>query len=245
MWGKRALFGVIFLILASSVCAPIFLSDHAYEGEGKAYALGDKAYYLSVVIIEPKSSAVIFELNGERTKTLGERNEYRFSDGSIIIVKSILGGEGNDLVEYYFSGSGKAMLPITGNIAAAEKNSYADEADKCSDSCNDGNACTDDYCIKHWCMHNTIGDCPYGRKCYNISQRTDDVYCGKEGIKKLKENGAECGFNYECRSKMCDSVCISGEIKEGNKTSMPEKVSTAKEKKGFFRRVLGWIAGLF
>ena len=89
--GVKILLSVILtVLLASTVSAGIVISDSLLEGDSSVYKVGNEGYLLTLVIVDIKKKAAMFELNGERSSILKERNEHKFEDGSIIIVKNVL-----------------------------------------------------------------------------------------------------------------------------------------------------------
>lgn len=83
--------------------------------------------------------------------------------------------------------------------------------------CNDNNSCTIDKCEGKptKCTHQTTEGCDFNGKCYNITERTDKVYCTLGGMKQQKENKAKCNNNYECIKNVCIKNACGKEPKTG------------------------------
>jgi hypothetical protein len=237
---------VFILFFVTAVQASVFLSDDLFEGDTAVYAVGDDAYYLQVTFVNGAQGVAIFALNNEKSDILKERDEFRFKDNSVVFVKSILGDstDGRDLVEFYFAGSGKDMLPVKKDIIPAEQNLRLDYKDRCGKDCDDENSCTKDYCVRNQCAHIALGECEYEDACYNVSQRIGTVYCSADGIKDIKEDGEGCAFGYECLSKICEETCgAKEEVFEGDVELIKQDVEL--QKKGLFGRFFSWLRGLF
>lgn len=104
----------IFLMLLPSVFADVFLHDYIYEGETKIIPVNSGYYEIRLVIVSDVSELVLFSVNGELTRALHEREKDYLLDGSRIFIGDILVDEsGRDLVEFYFIGTGRAVLHET------------------------------------------------------------------------------------------------------------------------------------
>ncbi len=242
-------FGIISLLVAlffsSFAAASLFLSDHVYEGDTAMYTLNSRAYYLRIALIDENQKLAVFELNGERSRPLRERDEHRFSDESVVIVKSIFGKRSDrDLVEFYFAGSGKGMVPVKENVIPSRPGLKIYDEDRCFEDCSDNDPCTQDFCVKNKCVYNTIGFCPHKDQCLNKSQRADGKFCSNEGMQDFRSLGQNCSFNYECESKVCDVTCIT--LQSLNQTSeAPGLAEQVAQRQGIFERMIRWIKRLF
>ena len=244
--GIFIIFTLILIILSLSVYSQIFVSDLVKEGDIAVYQKDDKAYFLKVLIVDPFNGMVIFELNGERSSVLKEKDEHRFTDNSVVFVSHIFGDspEGGDLVEFYFSGSGKAMVEFSSDILESKKNKEIDKDDMCYDDCDDENPCTEDLCLRNQCVYDSIGSCILGNSCLNISERKNDKVCTNSGLITLKKNGDPCTSGIECESKVCESVCVDfGESTPSNDAVIIQQ--QIGQKKGMFSRFFGWLKNIF
>ena len=108
-------FAAVAGILAASISvqANPFLIDTIKEGEEVVIPANGVEYHLKLLSVPDIIQRAVFSLNGENSRALHPRERYTFSDGSILAVGSILPNEagepkGQDIVEYYFVGSGIA-----------------------------------------------------------------------------------------------------------------------------------------
>ena len=227
----------VLILLVSLVNADIFLKDTVHESDTAVYKVGEEGYFLKVVIIDSVKKAVMFELNGEKSRVMKERDEHKFDDGSTIFVKFIFGDrDGKDQVEYYFAGSGENLIPIKEDVIISEVDDTVYEEDKCNKHCDDRDPCSDDICVSNRCVYNSREGCGHGNTCVKVGQVLGDLYCDGETMQLLKEEGQACSEFYECKNKDCDEVC-------GGREELPTQ--KAGEEKGIFSRFFGWIAGLF
>lgn len=102
---------LILILLASTVSATAYGGVLLQEGQTKTFYSATRDYNLRVLAVTDAREEVIFELDGERSKPLKEREKHRFSDGSVVSVAEVLPNEGEeavgDLVHFYFvTGSG-------------------------------------------------------------------------------------------------------------------------------------------
>jgi hypothetical protein len=110
---KKALLLLIALVVLQSASAGFLVRESMYEGQSKIYITEEGYYNLTVASVSDAKRKAVFEVNGMRTKPLGRDDRDYLEDGSRIIMRSILFDEdGEDYVEFYFSGSGKGVLPL-------------------------------------------------------------------------------------------------------------------------------------
>jgi hypothetical protein len=236
--GVKILLSVILtVLLASTVSAGIVISDSLLEGDSSVYKVGNEGYLLTLVIVDIKKKAAMFELNGERSSILKERNEHKFEDGSIIIVKNVFGDrDGKDLVDFYFAGTGKNTVPIKEDSIIREPTGTIEGIDQCDDECGDDNPCTEDVCLAGRCVYNDIDGCAIEGKCIDRGEIKNGQYCARRGIIPLRADGQTCVEQDECENRNCnDGICGEKEV------LVEQKV----EKKGVFSRFFSWLGNIF
>ncbi len=81
--------------------------------------------------------------------------------------------------------------------------------------CDDKNACTTDKCEEGNCTHQATAGCDYKGKCYNITERTEEVYCTEGGMKQQKADKVSCNNDYECKENICTKNLCGKESKKG------------------------------
>lgn len=104
---KRGLIILLFIVL-SSILVHAALPNTILEGETQTAVSNGIIYKIKLIMVADNTQKVIFEINGKPTKPLGEKEGYDFLDGSKIRIGEVLiqeGGDGRDLVEYYFYGA--------------------------------------------------------------------------------------------------------------------------------------------
>lgn len=106
------------LILSQFVWANALVVDTIKEGEERVIPSNGVDYHLKLVNVPDLLQRAVFSLNGEYSRPLRPRERYTFSDDSILVVGNIFPNEaaertGQDIVEYYFIGSGSvAKIPL-------------------------------------------------------------------------------------------------------------------------------------
>ncbi len=100
---------VICIILASVLLAvPVLGANYLLkqvieEGETQHLTIGNAEYTITLVTVSDSTRKAIFEVNGERSKTLTDDESHKFSDGTVMLAREILpneGGEGKDMVQF-------------------------------------------------------------------------------------------------------------------------------------------------
>jgi len=109
--------GSLLILFAALASANELIVDTIHPGETARINSRGVQYDLKLIMVSSGphiSPRALFSLNGERSKALGTRDRYHFSDGSILALGNILPNEagegtGGSLVEYYFIGSGMSF----------------------------------------------------------------------------------------------------------------------------------------
>jgi len=98
------------LILLLILCSTAVSAELMREGDMIPIQMGNNEYTLKLVVVSDRQEAAIFSWKGELSKSLKEREKHRFSDGSLLMVGTILvdeAGDNPDMVDFYFGvGSG-------------------------------------------------------------------------------------------------------------------------------------------
>ncbi|MEK6961104.1 MAG: hypothetical protein AABX47_08090 [Nanoarchaeota archaeon] len=119
-------------IAALSICsnANQLVVDYMRAGDTAVIQANGKTYNLQLVIVSDAVQKAMFSLNGEMSRALRARERYTFSDGSQIIVTSILtkSHSSGSMVEYYFIASGDANIDrgVSGNTIVDLNYPYPD-----------------------------------------------------------------------------------------------------------------------
>tara|TARA_Y100000310_G_scaffold91953_1_gene89492 strand:- start:8700 stop:9422 length:723 start_codon:yes stop_codon:yes gene_type:complete len=237
MGAKVLLCLFIVLLVATTVSAGIVISDSLLEGDSSVYAVGEEGYLLTLIIVDTRKKAAMFELNGERSTILKERNEHRFDDGSIIIVKNVFGDrDGKDLVDFYFAGTGRNTIPVKESTIIREPEGQFESKDLCDDDCGDDDPCTDDICLAGRCVYNENKGCAIEGKCIGFGDIKNGQYCAERGVIPLREDGQTCVEQDECKGRSCfEGICQEAKV-------LPEQKASGQQ--GVFGRFFSWIAGL-
>jgi len=104
---KRIILFLIIALLCTSLASAKFTKkDVVYENEPKLYLTGENTgYIVEIVVVSDTTREIVFSVNGEKTPALEEDESFRFSDNSEILPTTIIIDEnGEDYVEYYFTG---------------------------------------------------------------------------------------------------------------------------------------------
>ncbi len=217
---KEVLFILLlfFLVtfLSSSIYADCDITGEINESNTKSYEINNKDYNITFLDYDDSTGKAIvkFKVNGETTKEMEKTDYYIFMDASLIRIDDIEKIGNVAQVQFCF----KAGLSCI-DCGSCSTNS----------DCDDGNACTIDYCdgdplICHhklilWCKNND-GCCP--KRC--TLQNDND--CIKESKNESKivlcVNDSECDDNNTATKDVCSGTpkrcnhilidwCLSGD----------------------------------
>jgi len=240
---KYGIYVVIMLLLVSSVAAQTGATTYARviveEGATKQFLTVDKEFNLKVLTITDTKEEVTFQLNGEISKSLKEREKHTFSDGSIVVVSDVLvneGADGPDLVQFYFVGGRGSRSTRQDPVDGAEYDltRLAEDVSKYSSqpriaaldrvaqvecikssNCNDKNPCTVDRCMSGECVYASLTGCPIGDVCVPHQEvvtvgGNQRKFCSLSGkMISQKEDGSACESSFECANKCIDGLCAS------------------------------------
>jgi hypothetical protein len=84
-----------------------------------------------------------------------------------------------------------------------------------SSQCDDGNPCTEDYCLSGACKHKQLSGCAFGLSCREFGSlevvNGKPSYCAPDGQWNHQKNaGEKCAQNYECKTYYClNAVCTA------------------------------------
>lgn len=223
----------VFALLSGTVFASSYTGVLLSEGEQREFLSASDVYLLKVVTVSDESNKVVFSLNGELSDALGEREQHRFTDSSLVVVADILANEGaettgGDLVQFYFvTGSRDSVesgeydlssLSETASLVTEDATVSVDSTSlpsECiaSSNCNDDNPCSTDRCVSGECVHEFVKGCALGERCVPSGEVvTNDGrrYCSTQGTFILqKADGASCVAAYECVNSCVDQVCAT------------------------------------
>ena len=118
---------------------------------------------------------------------------------------------------YFFAVDNGGNYPVYAETVWVEVGECGDEAD-----CDDGDPCTEDECVDHWCQHTPIpGCCQYDEECDDGDVCTYDeclgYVCDNSSITPCCGNGdCEAGENHancpaDCPPECPNDVCDDGE----------------------------------
>jgi hypothetical protein len=127
---KKMIALLVVLVVLQSASAGFLVRESMYEGQSKIYVLEEGYYNLTVFSVSDAKRKAVFEVNGMRTKPLGRDDRAYLEDGSRIIMRCVMFDEdGRDYVEFYFSGSGKGVLPLE-SLSEAEDQAIEEVSDE-------------------------------------------------------------------------------------------------------------------
>ncbi len=258
---------LVFVVYSNLAFASSYAGVLLGEGEQKEFLSASAAYQLKVVTVSDESNKVVFSLNGEFSDALAEREQHRFSDGSLVVVADILANEGSettggDLVQFYFV-TGERESPSTGeydlNSLSETVSVVTEDATVSVDSsalpseciastnCNDNNPCSSDRCVSGECVHEFVKGCALGERCIPSGEVVTDNgrrYCSLQGSLVLqKADGASCAFAYECENSCVDGVCekVVGSLPDD---TLGEQLAPAQPR-GIWGSFVDWLRSWF
>lgn len=132
MRAGKLILAMALTLAALSICSSAnqLVVDYMRAGETAVMQADGKTYTLQLIIVSDAVQKAMFSLNGEMSRALRARERYTFSDGSQIIVTSILtkSHSSGSMVEYYFIASGRANIDraVSGNAVMDLNYPYPD-----------------------------------------------------------------------------------------------------------------------
>ncbi|MFQ5621059.1 MAG: hypothetical protein ACE5FT_04405 [Candidatus Nanoarchaeia archaeon] len=238
---KYLAYALMFMLLVSVVFAQSGATTYGgvivEEGSVKEFLTATQVFKVKVLSVADATSEVVFELNGEISKALEEREKHTFSDGSIVVVSDVLideGADGPDLVQFYFvAGRGSPITRLDPEPEGAEYDlsglaqlgeieqpkaaalDFTDVETECltAGNCNDKNPCSIDRCLNGECAYEFLKGCPISDRCIPYQEVITNgggvrKYCALTGeVVEQREDGASCMNSFECKNKCIDGVC--------------------------------------
>jgi len=189
---KRALFIVIFLFLVYIAgVASDFQRGELEEGKSIIFNMSNGFYILTLVTVSDQAGGVMFRLNNEMTNKLREKENYRFNDGSEIVVRDIISNnaaEGKDFAGYYFYASGDGPMRV--KLYSTDP-AVCNFDRKCEDESKEY-CCYDCGCSGGYCANNTCNyeECKKDSECNDIDACTTDK-CSNGKCEFIKKDGCE------------------------------------------------------
>ncbi|MFC1741715.1 hypothetical protein ACFL3V_04230 [Nanoarchaeota archaeon] len=114
---------LVCVLAVPLVCAAqFFLQQDMEEGETKNYKVGELTYKVTVTAVFDSQLKAQFEVNGEKGDVLGEDESHKFSDGTVIQLRSVLpqeSGDGKDLVQFNLFPSKDPSAAMSGKVGVA------------------------------------------------------------------------------------------------------------------------------
>lgn len=224
---------LLILLLIPSVAAQGYLGNTILEGETKEFMVNDRVYEITLVTVSDSKGIAIFKVNGEMSKSLGEREKHRFSDNSELMIANIYPNEaseigGGDMVEFYFMATGGSLSKPQVTRQAQPAGDYGDIVDMFNSliagepvtkkrsvecildtDCKDADGCTADGCAGGQCVHLPQKGCSYDASvcvATNTRMNVNDIprFCGTDGRWKPQVTlGKGCTENHQCVSNLC------------------------------------------
>jgi hypothetical protein len=119
---------VIISVMFSLCCTntafaeDMFLRQTLFEGKSNIHEYNGHSYEIELAGVYDKVNTARVIMNGERSDFLKQDEEYKFADGSRILLREVFASdEGDDLAEYDFFPSGEGTTAIGETTADAEE----------------------------------------------------------------------------------------------------------------------------